>query len=238
MQPNRIGAVLRLWREKSNLGPIKVAAPVLGLSHATLGMYEREETLPDVDFLAVFAEKTGADFNELLKARLVSGKTKEARQLAETALLGPAHDLGKAAPSFQAMLARNEATLEDNASLIPITPEIELENNELLQIKKELEYIAGCHDATKQERAKADMMLRVAFTHTGAHERFQDTVKDYADKMRKAKDKVNQVCSEAGYRPTNLMMQVLQAMVYDDLIDRQLVMLVTALAQEQHSHIE
>jgi hypothetical protein len=37
-----------------------------------------------VDFLAKFADVTGADFHELLRLRLASGKTPEARALAET----------------------------------------------------------------------------------------------------------------------------------------------------------
>lgn len=61
-----------------------MAAKQLGVSHGSLGSYEREETLPDVDFLAKFADVTGADFNDLLRLRLASGKTAEARALAET----------------------------------------------------------------------------------------------------------------------------------------------------------
>ncbi|WP_445083981.1 hypothetical protein [Candidatus Vondammii sp. HM_W22] len=49
------------------------------MSKNSLAAYERGERLPDVDFLAVFADRTGADFNELLRLRLASGKTEEAR---------------------------------------------------------------------------------------------------------------------------------------------------------------
>lgn len=82
MQPNILGPVLRQWRDSSGLGPIKLACGQLGVSHSTLGMYERGELLPDVDFLATFAERTGADFQELLRLRLAGGKTSEARKLA------------------------------------------------------------------------------------------------------------------------------------------------------------
>lgn len=227
-----IGDALRLWREKSGLGPIKVAAPLLGISHGSLGAYEREETLPEIDFLAVFAKKTGADFNELLRLRLASGKTEEAKELADIAKVGPAHEMGKI-PSFQAILDRAETTLEQSSGLIPITLAVEAENQELARVKKELEFIAGCQDATEKVRAKADMMLRAAFEKTPAHERLNVSMKKYAGKLANASDKVNNMCTETGYRPSELMKHVLVAMVYDDLIDRQLQMLVSALAQEQ-----
>jgi transcriptional regulator with XRE-family HTH domain len=79
-----IGKKIRLIREKSGLGTIKIAAPKLGVSHSTLGFYETGKSLPDVDFLAKFADATGADFYELLRLRLASGKTEEARALANT----------------------------------------------------------------------------------------------------------------------------------------------------------
>lgn len=234
MQLIKIGSILRLWREKSGLGPIKAAAPVLGVSHTSLGMYEREETLPDVDFLAVFAQKTGADFNELLKARLASGKTEEARALAATVGASSMHDAGKV-PSFQAILDRAETTLEQSSGLIPITLAVEAQNQELARVKKELEFIAGCQDATEKVRAKADMMLRVAFEATPAHERFNIAINSVGDKMRKAEATVDQACSAAGYQPSALMLHILRAMVWDGLIERQLVMLVSALAQEQQT---
>lgn len=226
-----IGKLLRHWRATSGLGPTKEAAPILGISHATLSLYETEKTLPDVDFLAVFARKTGADFNELLKARLASGKTQEARELAEVV----GHDASKVHPSFQAILDRAEALLEKSSELIPITPEIEAGNQALARVKKELEFIAECQDATQKERAKADMMLRVAFEKTPAHERFNIAINSVGDKMRKAEATVDQACSAAGYQPSALMLHILRAMVWDGLIERQLVMLVSALAQEQQS---
>ncbi|WP_152525375.1 helix-turn-helix transcriptional regulator [Marinobacter sp. EN3] len=83
MEPKKLGKMLKEWRAQANLGPVKDACKVLGVSHGALGMYEREESLPDVDFLAVFAEKTGANFFSLLEARLRSGKTEQARDLAD-----------------------------------------------------------------------------------------------------------------------------------------------------------
>ena len=82
MEPNELGRELRKWRESGKFGPLKVACELFGVSHATLGAYEQGKGLPDVDFLANFADKTGADFNELLRLRLASGKTEAARELA------------------------------------------------------------------------------------------------------------------------------------------------------------
>jgi transcriptional regulator with XRE-family HTH domain len=49
---------------------IEAAAPHLGVHHRTLATYERGERLPDVDFLAHLAHRTGADFAALVRARL------------------------------------------------------------------------------------------------------------------------------------------------------------------------
>lgn len=83
MQTIKLGDYLRNMRNSCSLGNLIDAGVSLGVSNNTLAAYEREETLPDVDFLAVFADRTGADFNELLRLRLASGKNKEARALAE-----------------------------------------------------------------------------------------------------------------------------------------------------------
>ena len=45
-------------------------ARALGVNYNTLGGYERGEKLPDVDFLARFAQVTGSSFLDLLAARL------------------------------------------------------------------------------------------------------------------------------------------------------------------------
>ena len=93
MQPNYLGEKLRILREKRRLGNLKDAGKKLSVSNNTLGSYERGEVLPDVDYLAMFAEKTGADFNELLYLRLASGKNEAARKLALTINLKGSQEL-------------------------------------------------------------------------------------------------------------------------------------------------
>jgi transcriptional regulator with XRE-family HTH domain len=78
---NALGKTLERLRDKH---PRPVFADTIGVHPNTLALYERGERLPELDFLATFADKTGADFNELLRLRLASGKTEEARKLAET----------------------------------------------------------------------------------------------------------------------------------------------------------
>jgi transcriptional regulator with XRE-family HTH domain len=79
----QIGLFLRSIRESGGHGSIASLAKQLGIDKNTLQSYETGRTLPDADFLAVFADRTGADFNELLRLRLLSGKTPEARRLGE-----------------------------------------------------------------------------------------------------------------------------------------------------------
>lgn len=67
-----LGAALRQSRERGGFGPISRFCSELGVSYNTLGAYERGDSLPDVDFLALFTQKTGADFMELMRLRLAA----------------------------------------------------------------------------------------------------------------------------------------------------------------------
>lgn len=83
MEKSKYGLFLRSLRESGGHGSIASLASRLGVDKNTLQGYESGRTLPEVDFLAVFADRTGADFNELLRLRLESGKTEEARLLSK-----------------------------------------------------------------------------------------------------------------------------------------------------------
>lgn len=84
MKPGELGKILREWREKSEIGGVKDAHVRLGVGHSSLGMYERGERLPGIDYLATFSEVTGAPFADLLRLRLAAGKTDAARRLGDT----------------------------------------------------------------------------------------------------------------------------------------------------------
>lgn len=73
---------------KAVLGSLVSAAAALGFNKNTIDSYEREKTLPDIDFLVVFAAKTGADLNELVRLRLAASRYPEARALSGVALGG------------------------------------------------------------------------------------------------------------------------------------------------------
>lgn len=64
-----LGKLLRRRRKAADK-TIAEMAQALGVNYNTLGGYERGETLPDVDFLAHFAQVTDASFRDLLVARL------------------------------------------------------------------------------------------------------------------------------------------------------------------------
>ena len=64
-----LGKLLRRRRKAADK-TIAEMAQALGVNYNTLGGYERGETLPDVDFLAHFAQVTGCAFRDLLVARL------------------------------------------------------------------------------------------------------------------------------------------------------------------------
>jgi transcriptional regulator with XRE-family HTH domain len=76
---------IRKLREKSELGSIDAAAEKLGVSRGSLGGYERGKRLPDIDFLARFAQATGADLWELIRLRLdAAGFGDQAAMLQDT----------------------------------------------------------------------------------------------------------------------------------------------------------
>ena len=64
-----LGRKLRRHRKAADK-TIADMAQALGVNYNTLGGYERGETLPEIDFLAHFAQATGSSFLELLVARL------------------------------------------------------------------------------------------------------------------------------------------------------------------------
>lgn len=80
-----LGVRLKELRKHNQLGSLPEACKLFSVSPNTLGSYERGLTLPDVEFLAEFAARTGGDFNELLRLRLASSPNEAARALAGTA---------------------------------------------------------------------------------------------------------------------------------------------------------
>lgn len=57
-------------------------APKVAVGRSSLVRYESGDRLPDQDFLAAFAEATGADFLELLRLRLASSADEPAQRMA------------------------------------------------------------------------------------------------------------------------------------------------------------
>lgn len=75
--------VLKGLREKK-LGSYEKAGRETGFNKATVASYENGQSLPDIDYLFVFADRTGADINELLRLRLASSRYETTRALADT----------------------------------------------------------------------------------------------------------------------------------------------------------
>ncbi len=85
---------IRSIREEC-LGSYEKASIELGFNKNTIASYEKGLTLPDIDFLFVFADRTGADINELIRLRLACSKYESVR-----ALVG-AHPVAQPAPAAQ-----------------------------------------------------------------------------------------------------------------------------------------
>jgi len=54
----------------------------IGVNKNTLGAYERGQRLPDIEFLARFAQLTGSRFSDLFQARLASSSSPAVREIA------------------------------------------------------------------------------------------------------------------------------------------------------------
>lgn len=90
-----------------------MACVTLGVSHGSLGAYERGETLPDVDFLAKFSEVTGASFIELLHSRLQASGLPESLRAIEKL-----QQVVGAEPQLEAEATAPESAREVDGSLL------------------------------------------------------------------------------------------------------------------------
>lgn len=68
---------------EGKFGSLEKAGDQLGFNKNTISSYEKGLSLPDIDFLFVFADRTGADINELLRLRLASSRYETTRALAD-----------------------------------------------------------------------------------------------------------------------------------------------------------
>ena len=75
---------IRSIRE-DRFGSYEKAGSELGFNKNTIASYEKGLTLPDIDFLFVFADRTGADINEFIRLRLACSKYESVRALAGSA---------------------------------------------------------------------------------------------------------------------------------------------------------
>jgi transcriptional regulator with XRE-family HTH domain len=74
-------------------GSYEKASSGLGFNKNTIASYEKGLTLPDIDFLFVFADRTGTDINELIRLRLACSRYETVR-----ALVGSIQQVEKPAP--------------------------------------------------------------------------------------------------------------------------------------------
>lgn len=81
---NHLAPRLRAIRESSGLGSRVEASESTGFNKNNIASYESGQSLPPIDYLFVFADRTGADINELIRLRLACSRYESARALADT----------------------------------------------------------------------------------------------------------------------------------------------------------
>ncbi len=72
--------LLKGLREEK-LGSYEKSGRDMGFNKATIASYENGQTLPDIDYLFAFADRTGADINELIRLRLACSKYDSVRAM-------------------------------------------------------------------------------------------------------------------------------------------------------------
>lgn len=110
---------LRELRE-AHLGSYEKAAFAMGFNKNTVASYEKGQTLPDIDFLFVFADRTGADINELIRLRLACSRYESVRALVASAPAPQAQTPSQSATPANGVnvpVARHIVTNEDGAEI-------------------------------------------------------------------------------------------------------------------------
>jgi len=202
-----LGARIREIREKTGLGRRTVAAEKLGFNHNTIASYETALSLPDIDFLVVFADKTGADLNELVRLRLAASRYPEARALSGFARMQtepeppPAKVERKLWPeSFEDIdrkLVINHRTDEK-----PFTEQELAERPDLAEVRDRLYEIAGSPAYTPQQQCWANMRLGRHFGDTVAFAKGAEYQREHvAESMRWASRLLAKEAERVGYNP-------------------------------------
>jgi phage repressor protein C with HTH and peptisase S24 domain len=96
-------------------GSYEKAGAGLGFNKNTIASYEKGLTLPDIDYLFVFADRTGADINELIRLRLACSRYPSVRALVSAASAVQTQTRLQNAPpadSFNVPVARHIVTTE------------------------------------------------------------------------------------------------------------------------------
>lgn len=78
-----LGPKMRELRRRAGFTASESLARKTGVSRNTVDAYERGERLPEIDFLAAFADVTNSDLAELIRLRLASGPMAERRPVHE-----------------------------------------------------------------------------------------------------------------------------------------------------------
>ncbi|HYW03287.1 MAG TPA: S24 family peptidase [Gammaproteobacteria bacterium] len=113
-----LGDLLR--RERGRVSITDMAARI-GVNKNTLGAYERGQRLPDIEFLARFAQVTGGRFFDLFQARLASSASAAVREIAgegpgSSPLENPAARSDFLLPPFAPDLTLDSVQKADSAS--------------------------------------------------------------------------------------------------------------------------
>lgn len=229
--------MLVAMRESASLGNQKEAGELLGVSGNTLGSYERGEVLPDVDFLAVFAAKTGADFQELLRLRLASGKTEEARRLSEQ--LRAEDEAHRAAPTGASRVLDEVEAFLNQRQDFPLVVTGFPADSAIVSSYQSLKSVVRSLESTQIERARADMLLDLAFADEEAQRRRDRVHVDMKARVQAINRDFEDVSEAAGWKPPLLVRQAITgAMLFHGLTKEGALYQLQVLAAQAHLDAE
>lgn len=199
MNPETVGG--RIRKVRGSLSQAEFSSR-LAVHEQTVGKYERDKRLPDAEFLSRLREEFGTDINWLLTG-----------QAAE--------------PDFDARLDAIEKLLETEE--VPVAPERLRERPDLEDARQVLRAVAQDTGAPQRTRARADMMLSVAFGDEEAEERRDERLEEVGAQLRETRRRVAEAVKIAGWEPPRYAVEVLATIAFRyDVALEDLVHLVQA----------
>ncbi|MDT8428526.1 MAG: helix-turn-helix transcriptional regulator [Pseudomonadales bacterium] len=216
-----IGTRINAITSQINGGKRQLAKQI-GLSEAQLHRIIAGQSQTRIETIVSIAKVAGVSIEWL-----ATGEGPMRPQPADVAAGGQPSG-GTAAEVFDRIEALLEAVDE-----VPVSHDALSKSPELQGAHRDLQRLAADQSLQANQRARADMMLRVAFGDSQADARYEARVHDTFSKLRQADDTVKRTCSLVDYTPSPMLRSTIVALVAEGMTDTQLYQLLATLKADR-----